>query len=470
MLRSVRCRSGRSRGPRAEQPEAAAQAILQLVGREQPEACGGQLDRKREPVEPCADLRHRGRVVVRQVEVRLNLAGALDEQPDGLVLARRSGRERAPAVRERQRRHGEHVLTPHPERLAARDEDRELRAALEQLRDTVGGGHHLLEVVEDQQHAPRPQLLLQRLEQRPVTRTARADSSDDCVEDALGMSRVGEVDEVDAVLEPVYLVRSRLESEPCLADPARAGERHQPHPGRFEQAPDRRELRLAPEELRCLRGQVVRAPTERLQRGKVARESGMHELKEVLGLEQVLEPVLAEVTEPCIRRQPLGREPGGEPRDQNLPAVRGGRDPGGPVHRRAEEIAAPRLGFACVDPHADPQGPGLVPRLVVQRPLGRETGLDAVRRGREHGHQPVSRPLHDSAARPFHRLADDRFVLLDGVLHRLGKLLPQARARLEVGQDERERFERRVSDHGAWLEDTLLAGLAAPYDEPVMTV
>ena len=103
------------------------------------------------------------------------------------------------------------MLAAHPEGFAARHEHLQLRALLEEPGDAVGRGHHLLEVVEQQQHVPAPQPLLQQLECGLVARPGEADGSNDRLERGLRIAHRCEVDEVHAVLEPVDLVRRRLQ-------------------------------------------------------------------------------------------------------------------------------------------------------------------------------------------------------------------------------------------------------------------
>ena len=82
---------------------------------------------------------------------------------------------------------------------------------MEEIRDAVGRVHDLLEVVEDEQHVPGPQLELQRLEQLLVVRAGQTDSANDCLEDRVRVAHAREVDEVHAVVKTVDLVGRCLE-------------------------------------------------------------------------------------------------------------------------------------------------------------------------------------------------------------------------------------------------------------------
>ncbi len=65
-----------------EQFQAAVQKPEQFVGRQHPRMRGGELDGKRQAVEPTADLADHARRGRRQLEVGQDRLGALDEQAD----------------------------------------------------------------------------------------------------------------------------------------------------------------------------------------------------------------------------------------------------------------------------------------------------------------------------------------------------------------------------------------------------
>jgi hypothetical protein len=176
-----------------------------------------------------------------------------------------------------------------------------------------------------------------------------------------------------------------VEGEARLADPARSGERQQPDAGRVQQVADRGELRLAAEERRGLRRQVVRPVAERRKRREIARERGMDELEEVLRPRKVLQSMLSQVAHAGLRRQPFPGQLGGERRQQHLASVGGRHDPGRAIHRGAVEVARSSLRFADVDPHPHAEGPGLAPGLGLERALRLESGVHRIAGGREGG-------------------------------------------------------------------------------------
>src|SRR5207245_11508757 len=76
----------RRAGTASEQPETVVEAVEDLLDAQQPAAGGGQFYGERDPVESLADGGEHRRRLVRDSEVRSRLAGAVDEQANGLVL------------------------------------------------------------------------------------------------------------------------------------------------------------------------------------------------------------------------------------------------------------------------------------------------------------------------------------------------------------------------------------------------
>ncbi len=67
--------------------EAVVEALEDVGGRERGDACGSQLDGQRHPVEPAADLRHRGRRRIREAESWIGFGCPLEEQLTGFTVA-----------------------------------------------------------------------------------------------------------------------------------------------------------------------------------------------------------------------------------------------------------------------------------------------------------------------------------------------------------------------------------------------
>ena len=238
----------------AEDIEPAPEAVAQLGGREQAKPRGRELDRERQPVEPRADLADDGGRLVVEAEARPRLTPALDEEGD-----RGGGHRAGGAGRQRERRHGQELLAADPQRLAARHEEREPRALPDQLRGVVGCRHHLFEVVEHEEEPARPEVRRERLAQVAIARDREARRLGDRDEDGGRLARVREIDEEDAVVVVLEGVRRRLDGQSRLADPARAGQRHEPDRVAAKQARQLLELGRAPDQRRRGARKVVRA-------------------------------------------------------------------------------------------------------------------------------------------------------------------------------------------------------------------
>ena len=206
-----------------EQHEPLVEPVGDLARAERAGARRRQLDGERQPVEPAAQPRDVGGVVLAQLEARAHGHGALGEQ------ARRSGGADfvdAVAVRQSEWLERQHVLPCHPERLAARREHaRPVRGG-----DLGGDGgsarQHVLAVVEHDQQLPaehqRGQVRLGVL----ARHRAPAEHGGDGERDRrAGLAR-GEVAPADAVRELARELLRRVRGQRRLAHTAGAGERH----------------------------------------------------------------------------------------------------------------------------------------------------------------------------------------------------------------------------------------------------
>jgi hypothetical protein len=162
----------------------------------------------------------------------------------------------------------------------------------------------------------------------------------------------------------------------------------------------------------------------------------MDQLEEVLGAPQVLEPMGAQVAQGGPVRELVQHQGGCRRRQQHLAAVAGRHDPRGTVDRRAEVVARARLRLAGVQPHPDPEGSRLPPRLVRQVTLGCHAGAHASDGGREDRHHSVAGGLEHLPVGACHGGTQDRVMALQGALHGAGEPLPKPGAALDVGEQE----------------------------------
>ena len=302
----LRCRA-RAAG---EQRQPLLESFEQHRRRESLHARSSQLDRERQAVEAPADL---GDLAVCG-KVGIDGQGTLHEEIDCFPLS--------------QRIDGDLPLAVDVQRLAARDEHRQVRTGSDRLCDAGGCLEQMLEVVQHEQQA----LVADRCRER-VLRPERLSGGrlDEC--------GIGERSERDPPHPAVVVVRGRcgsLQREPRLAAATGPGQRHQPDVGAAQQGRNLVDLPLAAEERRR-RNRKVRL-VQRLQRREVFRP----ELEETLRRAQVLQPVQAEVAD--VGAGEVGRRL----REQHLPAVAGGGDPRRPVH---------------VEPHVPLVGPERLARV-----------------------------------------------------------------------------------------------------------
>jgi hypothetical protein len=170
-----------------------------------------------------------------------------------------------------------------------------------------------------------------------------------------------ERDEPDAVGEPLRDVGSQLQRQPRLAGPARSGQRQEP--GGPEQLARLGQLRLAADEARQLRRQVVRAAIQRADRRELGPLALDDELADPLRPE-ILEPVLAQSAQPDAGRELVSHEGRRGLGQEHLPTMT----------RRSNACRAVDVGphvrtvavepsVARVDPHPDANGRIVRPAL-----------------------------------------------------------------------------------------------------------
>ena len=190
----------------------------------------------------------------------------------------------------------------------------------------------VLEVVEDEQRAPVGIVGLREAERLQGDRQHEVRIGQCC-----------ERDEMHPVGELVQELGGDLERETRLARAAGAGDGHEPDAP--EQILDLELLDHASDE-RMRRLRQVRS-VEAPERRKRAEP----QLVDALRAGQVLQAVLAEIDDLVLVDEQVARRV----REENLPAVPGGRDPGGAVHVHAHIAVLRQQRLARMDahPHAD---------------------------------------------------------------------------------------------------------------------
>src|SRR5439155_15140037 len=114
---------------------------------------------------------------------------------------------------------------------------------------------------------------------------------------------------------------------------------------------DRIDLRVPPDQRRRHGGHVAAPRLDRADGREVAREAADVDLPDPLGRGQVLESVIGEIAKGELLRKLRRDQRPGRIRDQHLPAVAGGGNPGRAVDVDADIVLATEPGLARVEAH-----------------------------------------------------------------------------------------------------------------------
>ena len=174
-------------------------------------------------IEPAADaledLRRRqdGRARRRELDGEGQAVERVTQAGDRLIRGEtRALSEESYRIGRRQRRHVDLNLIAEPEALAARRENVQVRAPLDELRHCRRGGQQPLEVVEEEK-----QLAIADVRDEVVL---RAENARDCLKHEVRFPERRKTDPEDARLELRHQLGCSLERESCLPRTARAGE------------------------------------------------------------------------------------------------------------------------------------------------------------------------------------------------------------------------------------------------------
>jgi hypothetical protein len=188
-------------GAAGEQRKTLFEPLEDLLRGQSFHACGRKLDREREIVEALADLRHR--LVGAEVGV---------DRP-------RPGQEELDPVIAGECRHRVLLLPGDVQRLAARDDDVEVRTRGEELAEPGPRFDHVLEVVEEDQHRALADMLGEAVR--------RADHLPGRREHELRIAQGRERHPPDSVRVALGESSGRLQAEARLAGASRSGQREE---------------------------------------------------------------------------------------------------------------------------------------------------------------------------------------------------------------------------------------------------
>ena len=397
---------GQIAGAAGQQRQALLEALQDLAGGERLDPCGGQLERKGQLVEPTADGGHG--IIGR--ELGIHRPGPRHEQVHALLVG--------------EWRHGVLLLTADTERLPAGDEQIEIRAGGEQAGDIRGRLDHLLEIVQEEEHAPPGDVLGQAIPGAEHTLGRR--------QDQVVIAQRRERHPPDAVRIATTESGRRLCRQACLASAARSRQGEQVDVVAGEEIDHPGQLPLAAQKRRGRDRQVG------LVQALEWREVSLAQLEDAFGRGEVLQPVLAQVAH-VVPTHDGGRGR----RDEHLPTVAAGSDPGRPVHVDANVAFLGQMRAAGVDAHAHPD------RARGQSGLGRLRRSQSTGGRGEGDEDGIALRIDLDAAVGTARLTQDAAMFRECAGIGIGaQRLKQPGGTLHVGEQEGDGSGGQVAPHG----------------------
>ena len=426
--------------PPGQQPEPLIKPGADLRYRQRAQPRRGELDGQRDPVQAHADRRHRRGIGIIKGEALPVHRGVLGEQLHRLE----SGQPRGVGEtggRDSQRRNPEDMLPADAQRLPAGDQQARPRAGpyhgVGQLR---GRAKHVLGVVEDDQQVPVADRVDQGIQHGPSRLLADTEHGGHGACDQLGVGHRRQLDQPHSVPGAIQYLGRHLQRQPGLADPARPGDRDQPTPP-GHQRPQLSQLAGPAHETSRLRRQVMaqRRVIQRPQRAEPPGQARPGHLEHLLRAAQVLQAVLAQIRQPDPAGQPPGQQLKRRPGHQDLTAMPGRQEPGGPVHHRTEIITVALRAGARMQRHPHPDRQPRRPRFSADSPLDGHRARQRGGRISEHRTKRLADRLEDPTARTLDLLADHAVMAGRRLSHRLAIGLPQPDAALDIGEQQHHR-------------------------------
>ena len=417
------------------------EVLLDLVGdlaaREGRSPGGRELDAQRHPVHKPTDPLDVWTLLVGEPVSTLDLPRAIDEQKNCRAVA--SIPIPAPV---REPIQVEHPLALHLKALPRGRQQLHVRSLLDDLGEQIPRVEQVLEVVEHEQRCP----FAQEVDQL-VAGGDRAVRVVDLELQALGDSGREQVrcrdtderDEVNTVLIAVDPASSCLERQSRLTDTARPDQCQQAAVGLVEHAIDRGKLVGPPHERRARSREVPHPRFERLQRRELGGEPADLELEDALRDTQVLEAVGAEVAHVGVHERPRGL------RQEHLPSVTDGRDPGSLVDVEADVPLVGEPGLARVQPHPHPD------RAARKRPLRIYGCSDSIRCTAKCDKEGVALCVHLGAVVRGKRPPKQSPMLLERVRVRIPQFVQKLRRPLDIREEEGDDTARKCGRHAAMI-------------------
>ena len=175
-----------------------------------------------------------------------------------------------------------------------------------------------------------------------------------------------------------------LHGQAGLANTAWPGYRQQPGVGGVEQALQMGEFPAPADERRRLEWQIVGVPIEGLEWWKVGWQASDHQLKDLAGLRQILQPMHSKVQQAHTLWEPMFYQVACGLGEQHLSAITGAHDAGSLMHIQAHITLSRPLWFAGVQPHAHRYA--FRPHMSEKGALASDRSSDGIAGARE-GHE-----------------------------------------------------------------------------------
>ncbi len=306
-------------------------------------------------------------------------------------------------------------------------------SGVEQAGHGVGSVQQLLEVVQDHQHLPLPDMLMEGVEDRPHPFGTNADGVGHARRDQAGIGDRREVHEEHAVRIVLEELTGGLQRQPGLSASPRAGEREEARPPGELLHPGH--LSFPAHEARPLSRKIGRH-FQRPGRGKVGGKAVDRHVVEALSVVEVLETVRPEIPERhCVGENLLDQSTSG-PRDQDLAPIGRRGDPSREVHVDAKVVVAAQDALAGVHPHPDQERSPPWPLVAREGALSGNSGQKSAGRPREHREEgvPLGADLHAVAFGD--GLPHQRGVVVLDAAVLLAELLEQPGGSLNIREQE----------------------------------
>ncbi len=236
-------------GAACKNVQAAVQPVQQRLRGQQLAARRRQFNRQRQAIQPGADLRYRWRIIRVQHKVRLRHLCPLDEQPPRFRFRHRF--DRSGMYRwQSQRRHRIFLLSGQAQRLAAGDQHLQPSRRRQQIRYQRRGLHHMLKIVDQQQHVSPIAGPLQRLCQRFMWVFKHIKRGGDGFRHQFSIMHRGQINKIHPIGKMIRQFCPHPQRQPGLTRAAHPRQREQPRC--LQQASDFGSFAAASDKRGCL--------------------------------------------------------------------------------------------------------------------------------------------------------------------------------------------------------------------------